>query len=77
MFNGRFMVQPIVFTLLMVLAVPAFIGVSAFFYRRLPIALMEYSQRHGRFHGIGLPERVVQGRPARNAPLDLVLRGAA
>ena len=64
--------QPVVFTLLMVLAVPAFIGVSAFFYSRIPIALMEYSQRHGRFHGIGPRERFVQGRPARKAPLDLL-----
>jgi hypothetical protein len=57
---------------LLVLIVSSFIGGSAFFYSRLPIALMEYSQRHGRFHGIGHPERFVQGRPARNAPLDLM-----
>jgi hypothetical protein len=65
-------VQPVVFPLLMVLAVPAFMGVSAFFYSRIPIALMECSQRHGRFHGIGPRERFVQGRPARNAPPELV-----
>jgi hypothetical protein len=65
-------VQPVVFTLLMLLAVPAFMGVSAFFYSRIPIALMEYSQRHGRFHGIGPRERFVHGRPARKAPLELV-----
>jgi hypothetical protein len=65
-------VQPVVFTLLMVLAVLVFIGVSALFYSRIPIALMEYSERHGRFHGIGPRERSVQGRPARNAPLGLV-----
>jgi len=65
-------VQPVVFTLLMVLAVLVFIGVSAFFYSRIPFALMEYSQKHGRFQGIGPRERFVPGRPARNAPLDLV-----
>jgi hypothetical protein len=72
-------VQPVVFTLLMVLAVLVFIGVSALLYSRIPIALMEYSQRHGRFHGIGPRERVVPGRPARNAPLHLAnpLLGAA
>lgn len=64
--------QPVVFTLLMLLAVPAFMGVSAFFYSRIPIALMEYSQRHGRFHDIGPRERFVQGRPARKASLELV-----
>ena len=64
--------QPVVFTLLMVLAVLVFMGVSALFYSRIPIALMEYSQRHGRFHGIGPRERFVSGRPARNAPLDSV-----
>ncbi len=64
--------QPVVFTLLMVLAVLVFMGVSALFYSRIPIALMEYSQRHGRFHGIGPREPFVSGRPARNAPLDLV-----
>ena len=71
------MVQPVVFSLLMMLAIPAFIGVSASFYRRLPIAFMEYSQRHGRFHGIGPRERFVQGRPARNAPLELALEVGA
>jgi hypothetical protein len=71
------MVQDVVLTLLIVLTIPAFVAVSASFYRRLPIALMEYSQRHGRFHGIGPREQFVRGRPARNAPLGVALVGSA
>ena len=48
-----------------------FIGLSAAIYSALPTAVLEYATRHGRYVGLGKPDRL-DDSTAGNAPISAV-----
>jgi hypothetical protein len=49
-----------------------FIGFSAALYSTLPCAAMDYASRHGRYAGLGKPDRLDDDPTAGNAPVTVV-----
>ena len=51
-----------------------FVGLSAALYAALPFAVLNYASRHGRYVGLGKPERL-DDSTAGNSPVIAGLQG--
>jgi hypothetical protein len=51
-----------------------FVGLSAALYSALPVAVLSYASRHGRYVGLGKPERL-DDSTAGNTPVTAGLQG--
>ena len=54
-----------------IIGTTVFVGLSAALYATLPAALLAYASRHGRYVGLGKPDRL-DDSTAGNAPVTAV-----